>query len=108
MFRIFPLGTADPLFALNVVATAPDVEIVIPPAVFAIEIPLPGVNVAATGSFPVEPISSWPFVKVIALIALVPSPTNTPCAVNDVRPVPPYDTTTGEARSMFNPPALVV
>ena len=77
----YPLSTAaekEAVLALQVRA-APGAEIVIDPAALAIGIPAPAVNVAATGSAPVLPIASCPFVNARLVIALEAPPIRMSC-----------------------------
>src|SRR3989338_6842399 len=62
---------------------------VMAPAALRMEIPLPEVKVAATGATPVEPIKSWPEVKVWEVTGEVPQPKRMPFKVREVAPVPP-------------------
>jgi hypothetical protein len=65
--------------------------IVIDPGAFEIRILCPAVRTAGTGSAPVDPIKSCPFVKgPKKLNALPPSATGSVWAVGDDAPVPPF------------------
>ena len=70
----------------------PVAAMVIEPAPSVMEILAPSVKVVATGAAPVEPIKSWPEVKVVAVIGEVPPPMIMPLAAKVVAPVPPLTT----------------
>jgi len=92
------------------VVNAPAAGVMLPIGVLSIVPPESVGLFPKAGSAPVTPRSICPVVPAaVWLIAAVVSPINTPCAVNEARPVPPLDTAIGVvAVSVVKAPAAGV